>query len=34
MSRGRCDGKTKIDLRKIGSEDVDWIQLVQDRVQL
>jgi hypothetical protein len=29
----RWDDNTKMDLREIGSEDVDWIKLDQDRHQ-
>jgi len=27
------DGNIRLDLREIGWEDVDWMQLVQDRYQ-
>jgi hypothetical protein len=31
--RRRCEDNIKMDLEKIGLEDVDWIHLVQDRKQ-
>jgi hypothetical protein len=30
---GRRDDNIKIDLNEIGSEDVDWIHLVQNTIQ-
>jgi hypothetical protein len=31
ISRRRREDNIRIDLREIGSEDVDWIHLAQDR---
>jgi hypothetical protein len=33
-SRPRWDGNIKMDLREIGFDGMDWIDLVQDRNQL
>jgi hypothetical protein len=30
-SRRRWEGNIKMDLREVGCEDMDWIELVQDR---
>jgi hypothetical protein len=32
-SRRRCEDNIKLDLRKIGIDEANWIQLVQDTVQ-
>jgi hypothetical protein len=32
-SRRRCEDNIKMDLREIGIDGVNWIQLAQDRVQ-
>jgi hypothetical protein len=31
--RRRCEDNTKLDLREIGIDGANWIQLAQDRVQ-
>jgi hypothetical protein len=30
-SRLRCEANIKIDLQEVGCEDMDWIELAQDR---